>query len=214
MTLSELNAKMPELTYSIEVFLDRSGIPYERQFFGEPTIDDANVEKAMQVYYAALERKRERVRLEEEKKQQKAEQKRLQEEQKRIEQEEQERKEQEIAARVLVTSGFNFEGYRIVKYCDCITSDNAMAIGRDWAWGREASRSGLTMFLRNLRKNALRDLRETALNLGCNAIIGVDYDYITLQPETANDLGGTTYQPYIFSIAVNGTAVVIEKIED
>ena len=64
-----------------------------------------------------------------------------------------------------------------------------------------------------IRQNAIRELKEAAYDLGCNAIIGVDFDYIDLAPETANSSGGTTYYPYIFCVTANGTAVTIEKNE-
>lgn len=32
----------------------------------------------------------------------------------------------------------------------------------------------------------LKELKEAAYDLGCNAVIGVDFDYITLEPETVN----------------------------
>jgi len=68
--------------------------------------------------------------------------------------------------------------------------------------------------LTQIRRNALRELKEAAYDLGCNAVIGVDFDYITLDPQTANITGGTTYQPYVFCVTANGNAVIIEKIED
>lgn len=61
---------------------------------------------------------------------------------------------------------------------------------------------------------ALAELKEAAYDLGCNAVIGVDFDYITLEPETANSKGGTTYLPYVFCVTANGNAVVIEKDDD
>lgn len=65
----------------------------------------------------------------------------------------------------------------------------------------------------SLRRNALTELKDAAYDLGCNAVIGVDFDYITLDPETANFGGGTTYLPYVFCVTANGNAVVIEKDE-
>ena len=65
-----------------------------------------------------------------------------------------------------------------------------------------------------IRRNALRELKEAAYDLGCNAVIGVDFDYLTLDPQTANSSGGTTYLPYVFGVTANGNAVIIEKIED
>ena len=59
----------------------------------------------------------------------------------------------------------------------------------------------------------LAELKEAAYALGCNAVVGVDFDYITLEPETANFNGGTLYEPYIICVTANGNAVVIEKEE-
>lgn len=58
---------------------------------------------------------------------------------------------------------------------------------------------------------ALKELKEAAYNLGCNAVIGVDFDYITLEPITVNAGGGTLYLPYVFCVTANGNAVIIEK---
>jgi uncharacterized protein YbjQ (UPF0145 family) len=54
-------------------------------------------------------------------------------------------------------------------------------------------------------------LKEAAYALGCNAVIGVDFDYITLDPETAGFGGRTVYMPYVFGVTANGNAVIIEK---
>ena len=56
--------------------------------------------------------------------------------------------------------------------------------------------------------------RQESVSLGCNAIIGVDFDYITLDPQTANITGGTTYEPYVICVTANGNAVIIEKNEE
>ena len=55
-----------------------------------------------------------------------------------------------------------------------------------------------------------KELKEAAYDLGCNAVIGVDFDYITLEPESAT-LGRTIYEPYVICVTANGNAVVIEK---
>ena len=62
-----------------------------------------------------------------------------------------------------------------------------------------------------IRRNALAELKEAAYLLGCNAVIGVDFDYLTLDPETVNASGGTLYLPYVFGVTANGNAVIIEK---
>ena len=62
-----------------------------------------------------------------------------------------------------------------------------------------------------IRRNALKELKEATLDLGCNAFIGVDFDYLTSEPETINITGGTSYLPYVFCVTANGNAVIIEK---
>ena len=121
--------------------------------------------------------------------------------------------------KMLITSGFSFEGYRIVKYSGYISGDDAIQIDRGTAsfWdGSGATNVGekLMQSLTIIRRNALRELKEAAYDLGCNAVIGVDFDYLTLDPQTATSTGGTVYQPYVFGVTANGNAVIIEKIED
>lgn len=121
-------------------------------------------------------------------------------------------------AEMLITSGFNFDGYRIVKYSGYISGDDAISVPRGFdlllGIGTGDTKSDLMSSLAKIRRNALRELKEAAYDLGCNAVIGVDFDYITLDPQTANLSGGTTYQPYVFGVTANGNAVIIEKIED
>ena len=126
-----------------------------------------------------------------------------------------EEKKQRAFANMLITSGFNFEGYRIVKYSGYISGDDAIQVDRGLAvfgFGTNNTADDLMKSLVKIRRNALIELKEAAYNLGCNAIIGVDFDYLTLDPQTANLTGGTTYQPYVFGVTANGNAVVIEKI--
>lgn len=118
------------------------------------------------------------------------------------------------AAKVLVTSGNNFEGFRIVKYSGYISGDDAISVSRGFdgflSKGTNIGES-LLKSLTVIRRNALKELREAAAMLGCNAVICVDFDYISLDPQTANSSGGTTYYPYVFCVTANGTAVRIEK---
>ena len=120
-------------------------------------------------------------------------------------------------AQMLISSGFNFEGYRIVKYSGYISGDDAIEIPRGTAsiFGTHTNVGDALMgSLTKIRRNALQELKAAAYDLGCNAVIGVDFDYITLDPQTANLSGGTTYLPYVFGVTANGNAVIIEKIED
>ena len=119
-------------------------------------------------------------------------------------------------AKILVTSGYSFEGYKITKYSGYISGDDAISVDRGFdGWKSTGGNTGeyLLKSLTIIRQNALRELKEAAVDLGCNAVIGVDFDYIDLAPETANSSGGTTYYPYVFCVTANGTAVTIEKTE-
>jgi uncharacterized protein YbjQ (UPF0145 family) len=118
-------------------------------------------------------------------------------------------------ARMLITSGFNFDGYTITKYSGYISGDDAISVDRGIAiFGMGTNvKDKLMESLVLIRRNALAELKEAAYALGCNAVIGVDFDYLTLDPQTANIGGGTTYQPYVFGVTANGNAVVIAKNE-
>lgn len=122
---------------------------------------------------------------------------------------------QKALTSMLITSGFNFDGYTITKYSGYISGDDAVQANRPtqgWLGGVSGSVGGeLLAGLVQIRRNALAELKEAAYALGCNAVIGVDFDYLTLDPETAGSNGGTLYLPFLFAVTANGNAVVIEK---
>ncbi len=124
---------------------------------------------------------------------------------------------QQALASMLITSGFNFDGYTITKYSGYISGDDAVQMERPrHGWFGDVSGdvgTGLLAGLVHIRRNALAELKEAAYALGCNAVIGVDFDYLTLDPETATSQGGTLYLPFLFAVTANGNAVVIEKNE-
>lgn len=123
---------------------------------------------------------------------------------------------QEALASMLITSGFSFDGYTITKYSGYISGDDAVQIDRGTAgiFARATNvGSSLMASLVQIRRNALAELKESAYALGCNAVIGVDFDYLTLDPQTATSGGGTLYLPYVFGVTANGNAVIIEKTD-
>jgi uncharacterized protein YbjQ (UPF0145 family) len=124
---------------------------------------------------------------------------------------------QRALASILITSGFNFEGYSITKYSGYISGDDAVSMDRPshgWLGGvNKDVGADLLSGLSQIRRKALAELKEAAYALGCNAVIGVDFDYLTLDPETASSSGGTLYLPFLFAVTANGNAVVIEKNE-
>jgi len=122
---------------------------------------------------------------------------------------------QQALASMLITSGFNFDGYTITKYSGYISGDDAVSMDRPshgWLGGVSGNvGADLLASLVVIRRNALAELKEAAYALGCNAVIGVDFDYLTLDPETATNQGGTLYLPFLFAVTANGNAVVIER---
>ena len=105
---------------------------------------------------------------------------------------------------MLVTSGFNFDGYTITKYSGYISGDDITEINRDYVANQ------VLPSLVQIRRNALIELKQAALALGCNAVIGVDFDYLWIDPVTVGGNGGMIYMPYISGVTANGNAVVIE----
>ena len=197
-------------------FLSVNEFDYSNTFTGF-TVPDEKIEDYIMQFRQVLERNQrirqellianeENKRKEEERKQAEAERIRIEEERKR-----------QAMANMLITSGFTFDGYRIVKYSGYISGDDAIQIPRGTSgFFCNATDVGASLMasLVKIRRNALNELKEAAYDLGCNAVIGVDFDYLTLDPETANTSGGTTYLPYVFGVTANGNAVIIEKKED
>ncbi len=139
--------------------------------------------------------------------------KRLQEEAQSAREEEQRKKK--ALAEMLITSGFNFDGYKIKKYSGYISGDDCVTIPRNNFWGTTTVDKNLCGALVKIRRQAIKELKEAAYSLGCNAVIGVDFDYLTIDPQHASGLNAqiTVYEPYVICVTANGNAVIIEKDE-
>lgn len=127
----------------------------------------------------------------------------------------------EASSSFMTTTGESFAGYNITRYGGCITADSVTAVQRQLTHlsnigvekGKTRTAVKLVNSLQSLRQEALAELKAEAANCGCNAVIGVSYNYITLDP-LANPYGATgNSQPYIFCVSATGTAVKIEKDE-
>jgi uncharacterized protein YbjQ (UPF0145 family) len=198
-------------------FIKSSNFKFTSGFLAGINVDDSEVEGLVLAFNKHLEAKKEKIRLEQEKI-------RMEEERKRKEQEairQAEIDKQRALSQMLITSGFSFDGYTVKKYSGYISGDHAIQVKR----GRESTLFGfnvggstnvgdaLMASLTEMRRHAIAELKEAAYDLGCNAVIGVDFDYITLDPQTVNDKGQTVYLPYVFGVTANGNAVIIEKIK-
>ncbi len=107
---------------------------------------------------------------------------------------------------IMLTTGFNFEGYMITKYQEVISGE--CVLGTGFLSEFNASIADLTGTSSNLFSQKLREAKQQAINqlefacymTDCNAIIGVDFDYISF---SSNMIG----------VVANGTAVKIEKMK-
>jgi len=135
-------------------------------------------------------------------------------EQQAAEQRRMEEERLQALSNIIITSGFTFDGYTITKYSGYISGDHAIQVARGsqgfFSDNTTDVGQALMSSLVKLRREALTELKETALALGCNAIIGVDFDYITLEPENMTREGTIKHLPYVFGVTANGNAVVIE----
>lgn len=104
---------------------------------------------------------------------------------------------------MLTTTGFNFEGYRIVKYLDVISSEVVLGTGIFSSFSSSfadltGTRSGsYERKLESGKNEAIRNLERQTREKGGNAIIGIDIDY-------------TTFGADVLGVVATGTAVIIE----
>jgi uncharacterized protein YbjQ (UPF0145 family) len=103
---------------------------------------------------------------------------------------------------MIVTTTPNIEGKKIIKYLGLVTGEAVMGANmfkdmfasiRDIVGGRSGS---YEKELRKARDMALRELEESATDLGANAVVGVDIDY-----EVLGEKNG------MLMVSVSGTAV-------
>lgn len=112
---------------------------------------------------------------------------------------------QQKADSMKITSGYTYEGYKINEYIGMISGETVIGTGLfseflasiDDLYGMESN--SFSGKMRKVKENALIKLKMHAATVGANAIIGVDFDYITF---SSNMIG----------VSANGTAVVIEKV--
>lgn len=185
--------------YSFEEFLRTNSIEHKDGFTGI-SVNDSDVDRIVSLYREDL-----------------LQQKKNEEEEliRKKEEEEEDKQKKKALAQMLITSGFTFDGYKITKYSGYISGDDCVTLPRDTFWGNNKVEDNLCGALVKIRRQALKELKEAAYDLGCNAVIGVDFDYLTMDPQHASALNGTVtvYEPYVICVTANGNAVVIEKDE-
>lgn len=104
----------------------------------------------------------------------------------------------------LMTTGFNFEGYEIQKYVGVISEEVVLGTGFISEFSAAVSdffggaSNAFSRKLKAAKDAATEKLIASSILKGGNAIIGVDFDYITF---ASNMIG----------VIANGTSVVVRK---
>lgn len=215
MKVRDIAAKHGLDASAFEEWLVKSGRPFKPAWAG-PTLDgNTDVQELVSAFKQHQEELRRKQAQQAEKERQRQAQKEQQREQERKRQAQKEQAKNSALKGMLITTESNFDGYTITKYSGCVFGDAAISIARPtdsfWNGVRGNVASDLLHGLAKIRREALASLRTSAAELGCNAIIGVKFDYINMDPETANTQGGTLYLPFLFTVTASGTAVVVER---
>lgn len=105
----------------------------------------------------------------------------------------------------LITTGFHFQGYEIIKYCGLVSGEVVLGTGflSEFSAGfSDFFGSASNQFAEKMvraKGAAKKKLIDNVIDAGGNAVIGVDFDYITF----GNNMIG---------VSANGTAVVVKKV--
>ena len=103
----------------------------------------------------------------------------------------------------LLTSGYEFEGYKIESYKGIVSGDvvlgtgflSELAASLSDIMGIESDEFGKKLKL--AKKSAIKDIIQETITVGGNAIIGINFDY-------------STFSNNMIGVSVNGTAVKVE----
>ena len=103
-----------------------------------------------------------------------------------------------------VTTGHNFEGYRIIDYKGIVSGDIVLGTGfmsefaANWSDAFGTTSGAFSGKMKTAKQKALKQLISNGMMIGANAIIGIDFDY-------------TMFGNNMLGVSANGTAVVIRK---
>ncbi len=114
----------------------------------------------------------------------------------------------ETAKTLPVTSGYGFEGYKITYYGGYVSGDEAVVLS-DAMFGTGFSKDKINDAIKAIRIVAVEELKQAAAQVGCNAVIGLDFDYITIDRQIPG-VGRAVNETYLV-LTANGTAVTIEE---
>lgn len=114
---------------------------------------------------------------------------------------------EKLARNQMLTTGFEFFGYTIKRYLGIVSGEVVLGTGFLSEFSASFSdflgtKSGaFASKLEEAKNTALNRMMQRSAEQGGNAIIGVDFDYIT-------------FSNNIIGVVANGTSVLIEKISE
>ena len=103
---------------------------------------------------------------------------------------------------MLVTSENGFEGYKITEYKNVISGEfvfTSELFKNGSAETADVVNAEFSVKMYEAKQKALDNMKKRCAELGCNAIIGIDYNCIMLSSS-------------MVGVSANGTAVKVEKI--
>lgn len=122
------------------------------------------------------------------------------------------RKKNEAVSKILITSGFSFDGYTISRYVDCVSGNSVFHayMIEDTLHKQDEE---FDKALEQNRKIVLKKIKEAAADMDCNAIIGLRFDITTIDRWSINYMMGRNVEPgsHVICVSAYGSAVVIEK---
>ena len=169
-------------------------IKVKTNFVGNYVIDSSNEEKLLALFAAEIEAAKEAAR------QAAEEEAFLKEEEERI---------AKVVQEMPVTSTPSFDGYRIVEYGGYVSGDEAIELSDTSFSQGDFKKDKVNDAIKTMRFIAIDELKTAAAQIGCNAIVGLDFDYLTMDRSFPGLGGGTINRTFII-LTANGTAVTIE----
>ena len=106
----------------------------------------------------------------------------------------------------MLTTGYDFQGYKIEKYLGLVSGDCVVGTGiiadlfSDFSDITGAKSKTFSSKMKDIKQAAVQEMIEDSVRLGGNAIIGITYDHITFSGKN------------MIGISVNGTSVKITSI--
>lgn len=138
------------------------------------------------------------------------------EEQRRLREEEaflleEEERIAEVVRAMPITSTQSFDGYRIMEYGGYVSGDEAIELTDSYFGNGDFDKDVVNDKLKEVRSVAIDELKTAAAQIGCNAVVGLDFDYVTIDRQFPGISGRTVNRSFII-LTANGTAVTIEPV--